>query len=44
MLEKSDTSSLVRKNAAKIVTDELSDGWGGQSMEFGNVYMFTIQG
>lgn len=45
MLEKSDASSLVRKNAPKIVTDELPDGWGGQSMEFGNVFMFifTIQ-
>lgn len=45
MLVNAGTSNLVKHNAPQLVTDEFPTGWGGQSMEFGNVFMFifTIQ-
>ena len=45
MLAQSGGSSLVKNNGPDIVIDEFPEGWDGQSIEFGNVFMFifTIQ-
>ena len=45
ILAQASGSNLVRKNAPLSEVDAFPDGWDGQSIEFGDVFMliFTIQ-